>query len=46
MQEGLEARDAMRGEWYKGILAFVAEGAPGANRFASGRGRHGDFEDI
>ena len=46
MQEGLEPRDAMRREWYNGILAFVAEGASGANRFASGRGRHGDFGDI
>jgi len=46
MQEGLEPRDAMRREWYNGILAFVAEGAAGANRFASGRGRHGDFGDI
>ncbi len=46
MQEGLELRDAMRREWYNGILAFVAEGAAGANRFASGRGRHGDFGDI
>ncbi|HUJ86455.1 MAG TPA: crotonase/enoyl-CoA hydratase family protein [Burkholderiales bacterium] len=46
MQEGLELRDAMRREWYNGILAFVAEGAVGANRFASGRGRHGDFGDF
>jgi enoyl-CoA hydratase/carnithine racemase len=46
MQEGVELRDAMRREWYNGIIAFVAEGAAGANRFASGRGRHGDFGDI
>jgi enoyl-CoA hydratase/carnithine racemase len=46
MQEGLELGDAMRREWYNGILAFVAEGAAGASRFASGRGRHGDFGDI
>jgi hypothetical protein len=24
----------------------VAEGAEGAKRFASGKGRHGDFRDI
>ena len=46
MQEGLELRDAMRREWYNSISAFVAEGAAGAKRFASGRGRHGDFGEI
>jgi enoyl-CoA hydratase len=46
MQEGLTLRDAMRKEWYGGIPAFKAEGAAGAARFASGKGRHGDFGDI
>jgi enoyl-CoA hydratase len=46
MQEGLTLRDAMRKEWYDGIPAFKAEGAAGAARFASGKGRHGDFWDI
>jgi len=46
MQEGLSLRDAMRKEWYDGIPAFKAEGAAGAARFASGKGRHGDFGDI
>jgi enoyl-CoA hydratase len=46
MQEGLGLRDAMRKEWYDGIPAFKAEGAAGAARFASGKGRHGDFGDI
>jgi len=46
MQEGLELRDAMRREWYNSISAFAAEGAAGAKRFASGRGRHGDFGSI
>jgi enoyl-CoA hydratase len=36
----------MRKEWYNGFPAFVAEGAEGASRFASGKGRHGDFRDI
>src|SRR5262252_5561347 len=46
MQEGLALRDAMRKEWYDGIPAFKAEGAAGAARFASGKGRHGNFSDI
>lgn len=45
-QEGLTLREAMRKEWYNGFPAFVAEGAAGAERFASGKGRHGDFGDI
>jgi enoyl-CoA hydratase len=45
-QEGLTLREAMRKEWYNGFPAFVAEGAAGAARFASGKGRHGDFGDI
>ena len=46
MQNGLSLREAMRKEWYNGVPAFIAEGAQGAQRFASGRGRHGDFGDI
>ncbi len=46
MQQGLPLREAMRGEWYNGLPAFVAEGAEGAARFAAGKGRHGDFGDI
>ncbi len=45
-QQGLSLREAMRKEWYNGIPAFKAEGAAGAARFASGKGRHGDFRDI
>jgi len=45
-QQGLTLREAMRKEWYNGFPAFVAEGAAGAARFASGKGRHGDFGDI
>ena len=45
-QEGLTLREAMRKEWYNGFPTFVAEGAEGARRFASGKGRHGDFGDI
>jgi enoyl-CoA hydratase len=46
MQEGLALREAMGKEWHNGFPAFVAEGAAGAARFASGKGRHGDFGDI
>jgi enoyl-CoA hydratase len=46
MQHGLTLREAMRKEWYNGIPAFVAEGAAGAARFASGKGRHGSFRDL
>jgi enoyl-CoA hydratase len=45
-QEGLGLREAMRREWYGGLPALMNEGAAGAARFASGKGRHGDFEDI
>jgi enoyl-CoA hydratase len=45
-QQGLSLREAMRKEWYNGIPAFKAEGAAGAARFSSGKGRHGNFRDI
>ena len=45
-QQGLSIREGMRREWYNGLPAFYAEGAAGAARFASGKGRHGDFGDI
>ncbi len=45
-QEGLGHAEAMRNEWLNGFPAFIAEGAAGAARFASGKGRHGDFGDI
>jgi enoyl-CoA hydratase/carnithine racemase len=46
MQQGLPLREAMRQEWYNGFPAFEIDGAAGAARFASGKGRHGDFRDI
>ena len=46
MQEGLTLREAMRKEWYNGVPVFAAEGAAGAARFASGKGRGGNFSDI
>jgi len=46
MQQGLPLREAMRREWTNGVPAFAAEGAAGAARFASGRGRHGRFDEL
>ena len=46
MQQGLPLREAMRKEWYNGFPAFEIDGAAGAESFASGKGRHGDFRDI
>jgi enoyl-CoA hydratase len=46
MQQGRSVHEALRYEWYNGIPAFAAEGAAGAARFASGKGRGGSFSDI
>ena len=43
---GQPVREAMRREWHNGLEAHYREGADGAARFASGRGRHGDFAQI
>jgi enoyl-CoA hydratase len=43
---GLPVREALRREWANGVEAHFAEGAAGAGRFASGLGRHGDFDAI
>ena len=45
-QEGLGLREAMRYEWENGIPALAAEGRAGASRFASGKGRGGNFSDL
>jgi len=45
-QEGLSLREAMRYEWDNGAPAFLAEGAAGAARFTSGKGRGGRFDEI
>ena len=46
LQEGLPLEEAMRSEWKNSIPALAAEGRAGAARFASGKGRGGDFEKI
>jgi len=44
-QHGLPLRQAMQQEWASGASA-LAEAINGAGRFASGKGRHGVFDDI
>jgi enoyl-CoA hydratase len=45
-QAGLPERAALRQEWQMSKGMVAAEGAKGAARFASGKGRHGDFDKI
>ena len=44
-QHGLPMRDALRQEW-RGSKTEVTKGVEGATRFASGKGRGGDFSDV
>ncbi|WP_405593318.1 crotonase/enoyl-CoA hydratase family protein [Streptomyces sp. NBC_01092] len=44
-QDGLEEREAMRGELRYG-MGVLAESMEGAARFASGAGRHGSFTEL
>lgn len=46
MQHGLPVRDAMRQEWHNSAPEVIKVGIAGAGRFASGKGRSGDFSDI
>ena len=46
LQQGLPLREAMQEEWRNGVPVLAAEAVEGARRFASGKGRHGDFGDI
>ena len=43
---GKSIRDGLPIEWANGVRAVAIEGAAGAGRFASGKGRHGDFYQI
>lgn len=45
-QHGLPVRAAMEKEWAGGLRSLSAEGIEGAGRFASGKGRHGSFDDL
>jgi enoyl-CoA hydratase len=46
LQEGLSEMDGLRLEWVCSSGMVEREGAAGAGRFASGKGRHGDFGQI
>ena len=45
-QAGLPLREALRQELAGGLEALRREGVAGAARFASGKGRHGDYGEI
>lgn len=45
-QYGKSVREGLRHEFTYGLDALKSEGVDGATRFASGKGRHGDFDDI
>jgi enoyl-CoA hydratase len=45
-QENLSEREALRAEWENSAPVLEREGAAGAARFASGKGRHGNQQDI
>jgi enoyl-CoA hydratase len=46
LQEGLSEMEGLRAEWACSAHMVEREGAAGAARFASGKGRHGDFGEI
>jgi enoyl-CoA hydratase len=46
LQEGLSEMDGLRSEWACSSGMVEREGAAGAARFSSGKGRHGAFGDI
>ncbi len=43
---GVSVHEGLKKEWASGVEAHFAEGAAGASRFSSGKGRHGDFDRI
>ena len=43
---GAGIEEGLRGEFDGGKAVLKREGLEGAMRFAGGKGRHGDFEDI
>lgn len=44
--QGMDVASGLRREWANGIDAALNQGTSGAGRFASGKGRSGDFGDI
>lgn len=45
-QDGLDERAALEGEFRHGLVSLTTDSLEGAQRFASGAGRHGDFGTI
>ena len=43
---GKSVRQGLESEWATSAGIVKAEGIAGATRFAEGKGRHGDFENI
>jgi enoyl-CoA hydratase len=43
---GKTVRQGLESEWATSAPIVKAEGIVGAERFAKGKGRHGDFENI
>ncbi|GAB5438385.1 MAG: hypothetical protein FalmKO_35100 [Falsiruegeria mediterranea] len=43
---GMPVHEALEHEWAHGQGAIEEEGTAGAERFNSGAGRHGDFQNI
>jgi len=46
LQEGLSEMEGLRSEWACSSGMVEREGAAGAARFSSGKGRHGEFGDV
>ena len=46
LQHGLTVRKALESEWQNNHAIVDAEGIAGAARFADGKGRHGNYEEI
>ena len=46
LQHGLPVRKALESEWQNSHAIVDAEGIAGAARFADGKGRHGNYEEI
>ncbi|MEM8577982.1 MAG: crotonase/enoyl-CoA hydratase family protein [Pseudomonadota bacterium] len=44
--QSMPVREAIANEWHRGLEAIAREGTAGAGRFAGGKGRSGDFDDI
>jgi enoyl-CoA hydratase len=46
LQHGLPVRKALESKWRNSHAIVDGEGIAGAARFADGKGRHGNYEEI